>query len=90
MIRSNARTVVLRPRTDDVRTVAREHTQEAVARLVEWMRGDDAKISMAAAAALLDRAWGKASTGADGEEPDERPSLGRIERVIVDPADPDA
>lgn len=43
-----------------VRDLAREHTAEAIATLVEAMRtAKDAKVRCAAAVALLDRGWGK-------------------------------
>jgi hypothetical protein len=44
----------------DIKELARSHTAEAVERLAHWMRSDDARASVAAATALLDRAWGKA------------------------------
>jgi Family of unknown function (DUF5681) len=43
----------------DVRTLARVHTGEAVERLVHWLRSDNPKASVAAAAILLDRGWGR-------------------------------
>ena len=58
--------------THDVKTLARQHTKEATDRLVEWMRGDNAKASVTACMALLDRGWGKppqALTGEGGEGP---------------------
>jgi hypothetical protein len=39
--------------------LARSHTEEAIAQLAELMRSDDARISLAAATALLERGWGK-------------------------------
>lgn len=58
----------------DVRRLAREHTAEAVNRLVAWMRSDSAKASVSAAQALLDRGWGKPAQahrfeGEDGQPP---------------------
>lgn len=59
-----------RPKLEgEVRDLARAHTAEAIASLVKWMRSDEPRASVAAANAILDRAWGKASqplTGADG------------------------
>lgn len=55
---------------EDVKALARQHTQEAVERLVFWMRSDNAKASVTASSGLLDRGWGKAAqalTGSDGE-----------------------
>lgn len=42
-----------------MKACARAYTQEAIDRLVYWMKSDDARVSVAAANALLDRAWGK-------------------------------
>jgi hypothetical protein len=39
--------------------LARSHTEEAIAQLAELMRSEDARISLAAATALLERGWGK-------------------------------
>ncbi len=44
----------------NVRELARDYSEEAILCLVGWMRGDDARSSMAAANMLLERAWGKA------------------------------
>jgi hypothetical protein len=43
----------------DVKALAREHTAAAINRLKHWLDGDDARVSIAAAAALLDRARGR-------------------------------
>jgi hypothetical protein len=43
----------------DVGTLAREHTADVVERLKELLGGDDGRLSLAAAAMLLDRGWGK-------------------------------
>jgi|SRR5208282_4422992 len=45
----------------DVKAAAAEHTVAAIARLATWMRGKDARASVAACRELLDRAWGKPS-----------------------------
>jgi hypothetical protein len=54
----------------EVRDLAREHTPEAIETLVTMMRGGGDRERIAAATALLDRAWGRpaqALAGADGE-----------------------
>jgi hypothetical protein len=60
-----------RPKTDpELRDAARTHSMEAIETLVKWMRGDDARASIAACCALLDRGHGKpaqAITGANGD-----------------------
>jgi hypothetical protein len=42
-----------------VSEAAREHTQEAIERLVAWMKSDNPKASVSACNALLDRGWGR-------------------------------
>lgn len=51
-----------------VKELAQEHTVEAIERLAFWMRSNDPKASVAAANALLDRAWGKATQPISGED----------------------
>jgi hypothetical protein len=49
-----------RPRElKDVKDHAKRFTKEATERLVFWMRSDNARASVAAAVALLDRGWGR-------------------------------
>jgi hypothetical protein len=43
----------------EVKELARQFTLEAVERLAFWMRSDNAKASVSASAALLDRGYGK-------------------------------
>ena len=43
----------------EIRSLARNHTEESITRLVYWLRSDNAKASVGAATALLDRGWGK-------------------------------
>jgi hypothetical protein len=43
-----------------MRNLARQHTKEAIERLVEWMRSKDPKASPFAAKELLNRGWGQA------------------------------
>jgi hypothetical protein len=54
---------------DELKDLAKEHTKEAIDRLVFWMRSDNPKASVSAANSVLDRGWGKspqALTDADG------------------------
>jgi hypothetical protein len=44
---------------NDVKELARTHSTEAIKRLAHWMRSKDPRASVAAAQALLDRAYGK-------------------------------
>lgn len=59
-----------RPRVvREVRDLARKHGAKAIKRLVELMDGDNPRVAVAAAVALLDRGYGKppqAITGKDG------------------------
>lgn len=77
----------------EIRSLARGHTESALNVLAGIMNQSEAPPAarVSAATALLDRGWGKpaqAIAGADGESPLE--IIGRIERVIVDPKNPDA
>lgn len=72
-----------RPKDEaQVRDLAKKYTQEAIEKLVEWMRSDNAKASVSATTALLDRGWGRpaqAITGPDGGAL----QFQQIERVVV-------
>jgi hypothetical protein len=48
-----------------VRDLAREHTEMAITRLAFWAKSKNAKASVAACVALLDRGWGKPVTEID-------------------------
>jgi len=53
----------------EVKALARKHGPEAIKKLVDLLRGTDARVAKAAADSLLDRAYGKpaqAVTGDDG------------------------
>jgi hypothetical protein len=43
----------------EVRQLARQHTAEAIERLVFWMKSKDPRASVAAANSLLDRGYGR-------------------------------
>lgn len=43
----------------ELKQIAKTHTQEALDRLVFWMRSDEPKASVTATTAILDRAHGK-------------------------------
>jgi hypothetical protein len=68
-----------RPRiAADVKAEARKHTQEALDRLVYWMRSQDPQASIRAAMALLDRGCGKPEQAVakwDGGESTGRPLI---------------
>ena len=61
-----------RPKEDnEIKKLAKEHSREALERLVYWMTSEDPKASVPACNAILDRGYGKpaqAITGPDGEK----------------------
>lgn len=61
-----------RPKADDeIGRLARMQGPQAVKRLAEWMASDNAKASVAASQALLDRGYGKPQQSvAMGQDPD--------------------
>lgn len=70
-----------RPNSNNAVTrLARERSIEALERLVEWMKSDNPKASVAACNAILDRAYGKPSQPIGGDP--ENPLIHRIERII--------
>lgn len=46
---------------EDLKEACRQHTPEAIERLVFWMRSNDSRASVSAAEKLLDRGWGRPS-----------------------------
>ena len=70
----------LRARADI--TLARKHAGKAIERLVELMAANDARISLAAATAILDRAYMRAAA-MTGEDAPQGQTFTAIERVIV-------
>lgn len=49
----------------EIRDLAREHGPAAIAKLVEFLHGEDLKLAKAAADSLLDRGFGKPSQSVD-------------------------
>ena len=74
-----------RPPARDVLARARELSERAIELFAELMESDDPKTSMAAASAILDRAWGKPATASG--EPETPDGVTVIERRIVDAPD---
>ena len=71
---------------DDIQSLARAHSADAIAVLAEIMNNTDAPAGarLSAAKALLDRGWGKA--GAKPPDDGNRATpVSQIKRVIVDP-----
>ncbi len=64
-----------------VKEAAAAHTLEAIERLAYWMRSTNPKASVAAANALLDRAWGKPTQPLSGD--DGKPLVQPIIHVTV-------
>jgi hypothetical protein len=75
----------------EIRSLARSHTRTAINVLVGIMRSKDATAAarVSAANAILDRGWGKATQTLEGGESGPLELIHRIERVIVDPENPD-
>jgi len=69
----------------NIRSLARAHTENAIAALASIMNQKKAPPSarIAAAQVLLDRGWGKPTQPISGDD-DGAPLIVRIERVIVD------
>jgi len=53
---------------DEVKELARQYTVPAIERLVYWLASENAKASVSAANALLDRAWGKPAQALTNDE----------------------
>lgn len=54
--------------TFEVRQLAQKYTDEAITRLVHWMRQDvDPKVSLQATIALIERGWGNALSHTEAE-----------------------
>jgi len=53
--------------TVEIRSLARRHTEEAIERLVYWMRKDNPRASVGASMALIERGWGKPVQPHDGD-----------------------
>ena len=60
------------PELVEIEGLARELAPEAIEKLAEWMRSDNAKASVSAANALLDRGFGKARQQIEATITDER------------------
>jgi hypothetical protein len=71
-----------RPKEDgEVKRLAREFGAEAVQRLADIMRGDNPKVAVTAAVALLDRGYGKPTQVIAGDDELPPVQLGVIELV---------
>lgn len=77
----------------EVRDLARQHTTEAIKTLVSIMKNPKqaGRSRAAAAEAILNRGWGKPMQPNEHSGPGgEAIPIERIERIIVDPANPDS
>jgi hypothetical protein len=75
----------------EIRSLARSHTRKALNVLVAVMRHPNATPAarVAAANAILDRGWGKATQPLEGSNDGALELIHRIERVIVHPENSD-
>ena len=71
----------------EVKAAARSHGLAAIDKLVELMNGDDNRISVTAAQAILDRGFGKPSQSMTLSGEEGKPPVTVVERVIVHPKD---
>ncbi len=76
----------------EIRSLARSHTTTALNVLVAVMRNTKATppARIAAANAILDRGWGKATQAIENGDDGALELIHRIERVIVHPENPDS
>lgn len=75
-----------------IRSLARAHTDSAIAALVGVMNQPSSPPAaiVSAASALLDRGWGKPTQPIGGDDEFDPIRMAQIERRIVDPANPDS
>jgi hypothetical protein len=76
----------------EIRSLARSHTRTALNVPVGVMRNTKAAAParIAAANAILDRGWGKATQATENGDDGALELIHRIERVIVHPENPDS
>ena len=72
----------------EIRSLARQHTEEAINALLRILRKEDATDSavVAASSAILDRGWGKPAQPIDGDGEGGPIAIQAIVRKIVDPS----
>src|ERR1700678_1914301 len=75
----------------EIRSLARSHSRTALNVLVGVMRSKDATATakVSAANAILDRGWGKATQPIENGGDGPLELIHKIERIIVDPENPD-
>jgi len=75
----------------EIRSLARSYTRTAIKVLVGVMSSENATHTarIAAANAILDRGWGRATPALEGRDDGAIELIHRIERVIVHPEDTD-
>lgn len=77
-----------RPKVDiEVRALAREYGSAAITKLVELLSGDDQRLALAAAQALLDRGYGKPPQAVQLSGEDGGPIKASLEVAFVERAD---
>jgi hypothetical protein len=74
----------------EIRSLARSHTRTALNVLVGVMCSTKAPARIAAANAILDRGWGKATQAIENGDDGALELIHRIERVIVHPENTDS
>lgn len=66
----------------EVKRLAKEKSPAAIARLVQWMESDNAKASVSACNAILDRAFGKPKQAIVGGDDEDNPIRAHVEGFI--------
>lgn len=76
----------------EIRSIARSHTRTAINALVGVMKAKDATPAarVSAAAAILDRGWGRPVQALENGDSGALELIHKIERVIVHPENPDS
>lgn len=76
----------------EIRSLARSHTEAAINALLGVMNQPDAPpaAKVSAANSILDRGWGKPAQPIENGEDGAFELIHRIERLIVDPSNPDS
>lgn len=68
---------------DELKALAREYTAEAIERIAFWMRTEEARTSLAAAMALLDRGYGKPTQATEVSGPDGAPLTSGVDMEVA-------
>jgi len=68
---------------DELKALAREFTAEAIERIAFWMRSEEARASLSAAMALLDRGYGKPMQATEVSGPGGAPLTNTVDMEVA-------